>query len=149
MIKIGASNIDTESVIRDIRETVKRKTESGCYQKAGLDAPERLAPLAFKDNASFLAFYLETLRENAFVDIADFEIIEKRSRFKGFLVKIKQAIWSMLRFYTYRLWSQQNQINGLLLAAIAGLNDQQTEEIAALEKRVRELEASVSQSSPS
>lgn len=149
MIKIGASSIDTESVIRDIRETVKQKTESGCYQKAGLEAPERLAPLVFKDNAAFLAFYLENLRENAFVDIADFEIIEKRPRFTGLLVKIKQAIWSMLRFYTYRLWSQQNQINGLLLAAIEGLHDQQTEKIEALEKRLHELEATRSQSSES
>jgi len=51
----------------------------------------------------------------------------------------------MLRFYTFRLWSQQNQINGLLLAAIEGIHDQKNERIAALEARINALEQAINQ----
>ncbi len=145
MIHIAAPGVDTEAVIRDIHASVKQKAESGCYQSAGLGDPGRFAPLEFKDNAAFLAFYLENLRESAFVDIGDFEIVEKRPRFRRLLVRTKQAIWSMLRFYTFRLWSQQNQINGLLLAAIEGIHDQKNERIAALEARINALEQAINQ----
>ena len=142
MIHIAAPGVDTEAVIRDIHASVKQKAESGCYQSAGLGDPGRFAPLEFKDNAAFLAFYLENLRESAFVDIGDFEIVEKRPRFRRLLVRTKQAIWSMLRFYTFRLWSQ---INGLLLAAIEGIHDQKNERIAALEARINALEQAINQ----
>ncbi len=145
MINIAAPGIDTDAVIQNIHATVRQKTESGCYQSAGLGDQARLAPLEFKDNAAFLAFYLENLRENAFVDIADFAIVEKRPRFTRLLIKVKQTIWSVLRFYTYRLWSQQNQINGMLLAAIEGVHDQQNEKINALEARISTLEKTINQ----
>ena len=145
MIHINAPGVETDAIIRDIHASAQQKAESGRYQAAGLGDPERFAPLAFKDNASFLAFYLENLRESAFVDIGDFEIVEKRARFTRLLVGLKKTIWSLLRFYTYRLWSQQNQINGLLLAAIEGLHDQQKEKISALEAKVEALERALNQ----
>jgi len=145
MIHINAPGIDTDAVIEGIHASVRKKTESGCYRAAGLQDTERLAPLAFGNNAAFLTFYLENLRENAFVDIGDFEIIEKRPRFSRLLITFKRAIWSLLRFYTFRLWSQQNQVNGLLLAAIEGIHDQQKETIAALEKRLAALERAAGQ----
>jgi len=72
MIHINAPGIDTDAVIEGIHASVRKKTESGCYRAAGLQDTERLAPLAFGNNAAFLTFYLENLRENAFVDIGDF-----------------------------------------------------------------------------
>lgn len=145
MLHITAPGVDTDAIIRDIHASVKQKAESGRYQAAGLGEPERFAPLEFRDNAAFLAFYLENLRESAFVDIGDFEIVEKRPRFTRLLVGLKKTIWSVLRFYTYRLWSQQNQINGLLLAAIEGLHDQQNEKISTLEAKVQALERALNQ----
>jgi hypothetical protein len=97
-------------------------------------------PLAFKNDEAFLAFYLESLRDTAFVDISDFEIEERRPRFSGLLIRLKKTIWGLLKFYTYRLWSQQNQINGLLLSAIEGIHERNQEEISQLKARVAELE---------
>jgi hypothetical protein len=125
--------------------TAEEKRESGAYKAAGLEDLESRSPLSFRNSESFLSFYLENLRENAFVDICDFEIIERRSRFKKPLVRLKRLIWAMLRFYTYRLWSQQNQINGLLLAAAEGIHEQQIEKINSLENRVRALEDALRQ----
>ncbi|HAS82154.1 MAG TPA: hypothetical protein DCS43_05635 [Verrucomicrobia bacterium] len=140
MLTIHATGIDTDAIIRDIHAKVKQNAEQGVYHRASLGETSRQTAFAFKDNAEFLRFYLETLRENAFVDIADFEITEKRPRFRRTLIALKKTLWSLLRFYTYRLWSQQNQINGLLLAAAEGIHEQQNEKIAALEARLAALE---------
>jgi hypothetical protein len=75
-----------------------------------------------------------------FVDINDFEIVERRPVFGRLLVRLKRAIWKLLKFYTYRLWSQQNQVNGLLLAALEGLESSTQEKLRALEARLAELE---------
>ena len=46
----------------------------------------------------------------------------------------------MLKFYTYRLWSQQNQTNGVLLAAVETLDRRYRKDIASLKARIAELE---------
>ena len=44
------------------------------------------------------------------------------------------------RFYTYRLWSQQNTINGLLVTGVESLDESYREHIKRLEARVADLE---------
>ncbi len=139
-IQIGAPSIDTEAIINEVRATVSRKREDGTYLAAGLDGKTRLNPLEFKNDDKFLSFYLESLREATFVDISDFDIEEKRLRFKGFFMRLKRGIWGLLKFYTYRLWSQQNQVNGLLLSGIEGIHERHQEQVRMLEKRIEELE---------
>lgn len=139
-VQIGAEGIDTEAVIREAEEAVARKREDGTYSAAGLDGKEPVNPLAFKNDEAFLAFYLESLRDTAFVDISDFDIEERRPRFSKLLIRLKKTIWSLLKFYTYRLWSQQNQINGMLLSAIEGIHERDQEDICKLEARIAELE---------
>ncbi len=93
-----------------------------------------------KQDGEFLSFYLHSLREAVFVDISDFEIQEKRRRFSRALVGLKRVIWSLLKFYTYRLWSQQNQVNGLLVTALESMDEKYAGHIAKLEGRIAELE---------
>jgi hypothetical protein len=141
IVTIGADEIDTDKIIHEAEAEVNRKRSAGIYSKAGLTGEKSVNPLEFKNDDEFLSFYLESLRETAFVDISDFEIEEKRQRFRGFFIKLKKGIWSLLKFYTYRMWSQQNQINGLLLSGIEGIHERQREEIRKLEKRIAELES--------
>ena len=53
---------------------------------------------------------------------------------------LKKAIWGLLKFYTYRLWSQQNQVNGLMVTAIEGLDEKYTARIKELQERLAKLE---------
>ena len=46
----------------------------------------------------------------------------------------------MLKFYTYRMWSQQNQVNGLLLSALESGESKNQEKVDKLEKRIAVLE---------
>ncbi len=141
IFEIGAGGIDVDRVVAEIQKTVAEKSEQGHYTDARVARAERTNLANLQNEEEFLSFYLECLRDAAFVDISDFDIIERRPRFGSLLVALKRAIWKLLKFYTYRLWSQQNQVNGLLLAAIETSDNQSREHIRALEKRITELEA--------
>ncbi len=140
LFTIGAPGIDTEKIVAEIKESVAKKIENGIYSDSTIAKAEKNNLLNMKNDEAFLEFYLECLRDAVFVDIGDFEIIERRARFSGFFVRLKRFIWGLLKFYTYRLWSQQNQVNGLLLSGIEGLDECYKEKIEKLEARIAKLE---------
>ncbi len=145
IFQIGAEGVNADEIVSKIRETVARKREEGVYDDALIARAERSNLKNLKNDDQFLGFYLRCLRDAVFVDISDFEIRERRKRFRRVLVKMKTAIWGLLKFYTYRLWSQQNQINGLLVTAIEGVDEKQDEHIKKLESRIVELERRLSE----
>ena len=140
LFQIGAPGVDVTKVMQEVRQAVHEKREKGVYTDPRVARAERTNLARLKDDDDFLEFYLECLRDAAFVDIDDFDIVERRSRFNRLLVAFKKAIWKLLKFYTYRLWSQQNQVNGLLLSAIESIESAHKDKIAALESRIAELE---------
>lgn len=139
LFEIGATGIDTARIVTEIRETVARKTREGAYSDPRIARAERSNLLNLRSEDDFLPFYLECLKDAVFIDINDFEIHERR-RFGAVLVAVKRGIWMLLKFYTYRLWSQQNQVNGLLLTAVDSIEERHRAKIAALEARLAKLE---------
>lgn len=139
-ITLGADGIDAAAVVAQIQAEVARKRAAGAYDEARVARAERNNLLTLKDDASFMEQYLLCLRQIVQVDINDFEIIERRGRLAPLLVRLKRAIWKLLKFYTFRLWSQQNQTNALLLAAVEILETRRRREVAALEVRIAKLE---------
>ena len=140
IFEIGADGFDVDRVVAEIRDTVERKMEQGVYTDARVARAERTNLDNIKDEEKFLGFYLECLRDAVFVDITDFDIIERRSRFSRAFIAVKLLLWKMLKFYTYRLWSQQNQVNGLLLSAIEGVESRYREKLGELEERLARVE---------
>ena len=140
LFEIGAAGVDTESLVRDIQAEVARKMDQGVYADARIARAERTNLVNLRNEEQFLGFYLQCLRDAVFVDISDFEIRERRRCLAPLLIRLKKAIWGLLKFYTYRLWSQQNQVNGLLVTAIEGLDEKYAAKIRALEARIEALE---------
>ena len=140
-ISIGAEGVDTAALVEQIRATVEQKRRDGVYTDPVVARAEQHNLAHLKDQDGFFRLYLESLREAVFVDINDFEIHERRRFFAPALVRFKRTLWSLLKFYTYRLWSQQNQINGLLLSLAEEQDDKYRRKIEQLEKRMAELEA--------
>jgi hypothetical protein len=138
---IGADGIDVEKIVAELQARVAEKRKQGAYDDARVARAEKHNLLNLQDDDAFLDHYLTCLRQIVPVDINDFEIFERRPRFAKFFIKLKKGIWGLLRFYTFRLWSQQNQTNALLLAAIEMLNTRNANRIRVLEQRVAELEA--------
>ena len=140
LFSIGADGVDCESLVDEIRRSVAEKTEKGVYSDVRVARAERANMANLRDRDDFVEFYMNCLRDAVFVDISDFEITERRNKFSGALILLKRMIWKLLKFYTYRLWSQQNQVNGLLLSAVETTQQKQREEIEKLEARIKQLE---------
>jgi hypothetical protein len=139
---LNAQGVDAVSLVEQIRATVARKRAQGAYADPIAARAERWNMDAMQDDETFLDAYMESLRESAVVDINDFEIVERRAALAPLLRALKRATWNLLKFYTYRLWSQQNTVNGLLLAGIDNVERRYRRRIAALEARIAALEAS-------
>jgi hypothetical protein len=140
-INVGASGVDVNQVVAGIRETVAAKMQSGAYAGAQLARAERFNLVNLKKDENFFEIYMESLRDAVFVDINDFEIRERRRSASLILVPLKKLLWKLLKFYTYRLWSQQNQVNGLLLSATEEIDRKYREKIRALEDRLARIES--------
>ena len=140
ILSIGAPGLDVDRLVADLQATAERKMKDGAYGDARVARAEKTNLVHLRGSDDFITFYLSCLRDAVFVDISDFEIRERRRFFSPVLVSFKKAIWKLLKFYTYRLWSQQNQTNALLLAAVEILETRRRREVAALEARIAKLE---------
>lgn len=143
VVEFGAQGIDTAGIVEEIRATVERKMRDGLYADVRVAAAERTQLAALRDEDAFADYYLQCLREAALVDINDFEIRERRAAGAFLLVRLKKAIWALLRFYTYRLWSQQNQVNSLIVTGLESQDARSAARIRALEARLAALEARI------
>ncbi|MCZ7591809.1 MAG: hypothetical protein M5U15_06495 [Kiritimatiellae bacterium] len=139
-VEINAPGINVEQLMAEIEQAVERKAADGVYADARIARAERANLLNMRKDEDFVSFYLRTLHEAVFVDINDFTIRERRSAFAPMLVALKKTIWKLLKFYTYRLWSQQNSVNGLLVTGIECLEEQYRDRMEKLEARVVQLE---------
>ena len=142
-IVIGADGVDAKAIVDEILARVAEKRAQGAYDDETVARAERYNLLSMKDDEEFLDRYLACLRQVVTVDINDFPIGERRSPLAPLSKAVKKVLWKLLKFYTYRLWSQQNQVNGVLLAAIETMQRRNKREIAAMQARVDKLQARI------
>ena len=142
VLTIGAPGLDVDRLVADLQATVDRKVRDGVYADARVARAEKTNLVHLRGSDDFLTFYLTCLRDAVFVDISDFEIRERRRFLGPLLVAFKKVVWKLLKFYTFRLWSQQNQTNALLLAAVEIMETRHRREIAGLRERIAKLEGS-------
>ena len=140
-LEINAPGIDAGAIVDEIRATVERKRAEGAYADPRVARAEKSNLTNLQNDDEFFDFYMSCLRQAFVVDINDFAIVERRARLGKPLVVLKTLIWKLLKFYTYRLWTQQNQVNGLLLSALESSEQKHRERIKALEARVTHLES--------
>ena len=140
-VEIGADGIDVDRLVEAIHARVETRMAEGAYATPEVARAERMNLANLNSEDEFLSFYLECLRDASVVDINDFEIIERRAHLGRLLVALKRSLWKLLKFYTYRLWSQQNLVNGLLVSAVDSLESRNRDRIGKLEARIAELEA--------
>ena len=140
ILTIGADGHDGARLEADLRDRIARKARDGAYAGAAVPASGRIELPFRRRTQTSNAFFLRCLREAARVDICDFEIRERRARLAPLLVRLKRAVWSLLRFYTYRLWSQQNEVNSLLVTGIESVREECTARTESLEARIAAIE---------
>jgi hypothetical protein len=133
---VGAEGVDAEKIMAEIQAVVAEKTARGLYNDMRIAQAERANLVNLSNDEKFLKYYLACLRNAVFVDINDFEIRERRRLGAFLIIALKKIIWEILKFYTYRLWSQQNQINGLLVTALESLDEKYRTRMEMLERKL-------------
>lgn len=141
ILSIGADGVDAEKIVGEILARVAEKRAQGAYDDEAVARAERNNLFSMKDDEEFLDRYLSCLRQVVPVDINDFPIVERRSLFAPLSKAVKKVLWKLLKFYTFRLWSQQNQTNGVLLAALETMHRRHKAEVDGLKARIEALEA--------
>jgi hypothetical protein len=139
--EIRADGVDVAAVMEEIRRTVEAKKAAGAYDDPRIARAERLNVDRLKDEDAFVDFYLESLHHIFLVDINDFPIRTHRGILGAPIVLLKKTIWKLLKFYTYRLFTQQNQINGQMVGAVDGLNRKVNRRLERIEERLERIEA--------
>jgi len=142
---LTAPALDAEALVGRIRDRVEEKRRSGAYE--GYDL-EGIAALDFEKELSeedFLRYYLQVVERLSDVNYGDFEIVPKGGPFGRLEVLLKKTIWKLLRFYTYRLFSQQREFDCQVAEALQSHYrwsrseiDRLNGEISALRDRLEE-----------
>jgi len=115
--EIGADGCDTEKALRDIEEAAAGMSPVD----EALDTIRELDIKALKDNTEVLSRVIAHMRESAVIDIGDFEIVNTGGPFGRLEVLVKKTIWKLLRFYTYRMFSQQRAFNMQVVAVLEAM----------------------------
>jgi hypothetical protein len=137
--RISAPALDAEALVGEIRERVRCKTESGAYKGYDLAG---IAALDYEENLGeedFLRYHLQVVERLSDVNYGDFEIVSKGGRFGRAEVLLKKVIWKLLRFYTYRLFSQQREFDCQVSEALQSHYRWSRGEIDRLSREVERL----------
>jgi len=139
IFQISGTGIDTSTIIKTIEANlIKRKTKGAYSCVKPWDSY-----LSNPSDNSDLENYIAIAKELVLVDINDFEIEDKHPIFNHIIVISKKILWKCLKFYTYRLWRQQNDINSLLLSITEAIEEKNRIIIKQLQEKITQLEDSI------
>lgn len=119
---IRIERMDVEEIVRAVKERVEQKRAAGVYNKYNLVGITRLEIAQAKSEEDFLRYHLKSLRKSWEIDIGDFEIPSKGGLLGRPAVWLKKVIWNLLRFYTFRMFTQQRDFNLQVVNTLQSLN---------------------------
>ncbi len=120
--RIGAVGVEVGKIMETIRERVEKKKEAGVYDRYNLTGIARLEVSEAKSDEDFLRYNLKIMRRTYLLDIDDFDILSKGGILGRPAVWLKKILWKMLRFYTYRMFTQQREFNLEIVHTLNALN---------------------------
>jgi len=137
--QLTAPALDAESLANEVRERVRRKKEAGAYKEYDLSGVTSLDYEKELGEEDFLRYHLEVVERLSDVNYGDFEIVSKGGPFGKAELLLKKAIWKLLRFYTYRLFSQQREFDCQVSEALQSHYRWSRQEIDRLTRELEEL----------
>jgi hypothetical protein len=132
IFEIGADGVDVAAIQREIEDRIARKKEAGVYDRYDLSRVAALELSGVKSEADFLDYSLKVIQQTWDLDIGDFPIYSKGGILGAPAVMLKKAVWKLLKFYTYRLFSQQKEFNCQVVNAIVSLNRKLDSELSKM-----------------
>ncbi len=130
--EIKTPGIDVREIMREIQERIEEKKKQGVYNRYNLDRVTKLEIENIKGDVEYLQWLMKVLNQSWDVNIGDPQIVNKGGLLGKPEVWLKKIIWHLMKFYTFRLFSQQKEFNSQVVMAL-GL----------VAKRVQQLEEKV------
>jgi hypothetical protein len=137
--RIAAPALDAESLVEEVRERVRRKKEAGAYEGYNLEGVTSLDYEKELGEEDFLRYHLQVVERLSDVNYGDFDIVSKGGPFGRAELLLKKVIWKLLRFYTYRLFSQQREFDCQVAEALQSHYRWSRLEIDRLTRELEEL----------
>ncbi len=141
VFSINLDKIDVREIVHAVKERVEKKKAAGVYDKYNLVGITKLEVSQARSEEEFLRYHLRTLRKTWEIDIGDFEIPSKGGLLGRPAVWLKKAIWFLLKFYTFRMFTQQRDFNLQVVNTLQALNSK-------VEKLAEQLRSAVPPSAP-
>ena len=136
---ITAPAVDAGSLVAEVRERVRRKKEAGAYEGYDLEGVTSLDYEKELGEEDFLRYHLQVVERLSDVNYGDFDIVSKGGLFGKAELFLKKVIWKLLRFYTYRLFSQQKEFDCQVSEALQSHYRWSRQEIDRLTRELEEL----------
>lgn len=146
---IEAPLTDAEQLVARVRERVRERRAAGDYDDLDLSRAAALDLETELSEEDFLRYHLKVVERLSDVNFGDYEIVSKGGPFGRLEVLLKKTIWKLLRFYTYRLFSQQREFDCQVAEAMASHYRWSREEMGRLRREVGELRRKVEGAGPS
>ena len=130
---------EAENLRREILSTIEEKEKKGVYTLHSLEKETKADFLDLQNDAQFLEYYLKVIKRTWAVDINDFEIPRKKGMKGKAEWVLKKIIWNLLKFYTYRLFSQQIEFNSQIKNTVLAMHREFSGRIEKIEKEILEI----------
>lgn len=141
VFKIESRAIDVEDLMKKIQSRVESKEKSGTYDLFNLENLPQLELSDIKNEEDMLKYSLKVIQRSCEINIGDYPIVQDG---KGFIpaieVVVKKVIWKLLRFYTFRMFSQQKEFNHQVVNVALSIKKYYDEKTQKLEARISQLE---------
>ena len=127
-----SGSVDVRKIMEYVRQRVQQKKEAGVYDRYNLAGVTKLEVVEAKSEEDFLNYYLKVMQKSYELDIGDFDIPSKGGILGKPGVWLKKIIWKLLKFYTWRMFTQQREFNLQVVNTLKCLNrklDKQHREI--------------------
>lgn len=121
LFEVGAEGIDVEKIMEKIRVRVEEKKKAGLYDRYDLTGITKLELENLTSEEEFLNYYTRILQRTCDVNIGDFPIVNEGGLLGRLEVLVKKIIWKLMKFYTYRLFTQQKEFNCQVANAFVSL----------------------------
>jgi len=122
-----------------IENSIEQKEKQGIYTELDIAAITKVPFIDIKDEREFMSYYLNVIHKSWAIDINDFEIPQKNGLLGKLELKLKQIIWKLLKFYTFRLFSQQIEFNSQIRNSLIAVQKEVSQKLSNVEEQLKQL----------
>jgi len=135
---------DSEINLHNIHAEITSAVKNNKYQNYDLSKVSRYLLASIKDRKQYINENIKIINKSWAIDINDFEILIKKKGVLSLLEFLfKKVIWKLLKFYTYRLFSQQREFNMQMKDALTLLYSDYQKRLNIIQTSIKKLQLNI------